>query len=336
MAKPPSLQDVAGAAGLSPATVSRFLNGSLSLPPETAERINTAIAALNYRPNPHARSLSRGRSDTIGLVVPDVSNPFFARLAAAVEHHAGQAGLGLMLCSSVNRQNRELDYIERLRRNHVDGLLFTTNHHDEHQALRQAIDANRNIVVMDEDVDGTTVPKVFGDNVLGGQLAARHFIEAGHRKLAYVGGSRNIMTSRERARGFADEVAAHGGEIVVELFGHYTMDYGRAAMAMLFDNYPDVTGVFIGADQVMYGMAELARERGKRFGTDISIITYDDVGPLSLLDPPVTAIHQPVEEIGRIGFELLMKRMADDLSNPLVRLPVTLVERLSVRRLHHE
>ena len=123
------------------------------------------------------------------------------------------------------------------------------------------------------------------------------------------------------------------GEIVVELFGHYTMDYGRAAMAMLFDNYPEVTGIFIGADQVMYGMAEAARDRGKRFGTDISIITYDDVGPLSLLDPPVTAIHQPVEDMGRTGFELLMKRMADDMANPLIRLPVTLVERASVKRL---
>ncbi|MBX9454553.1 MAG: LacI family transcriptional regulator [Rhizobium sp.] len=333
MTKPPSLQDVARAASLSPATVSRFLNGSLNLPSETAERINAAIATLNYRPNPHARSLSRGRSDTIGLVVPDVSNPFFARLAAAVEHHAGQAGLGLMLCSSVNRQSRELDYIERLRRNHVDGLLFTTNHHDEQHALREAIDANRNIVVMDEDVDGTMVPKVFGDNVQGGQLAARHFIAAGHLKLAYVGGSRNIMTSRERARGFADEVAAHGGEIVVELFGHYTMDYGRAAMAMLFDNHPEVTAVFIGSDQVMYGMAEVAKDRGKRFGQDISVITYDDVGPLSLLDPPVTAIHQPVEEMGRIGFELLMKRIADDMSNPHIRLPVSLIDRDSVRRL---
>ena len=333
MTKPPSLQDVAKAAGLSPATVSRFLNGSLNLPPDTAERINTAIAALNYRPNPHARSLSRGRSDTIGLVVPDVSNPFFARLAAAVEHHAGQAGLGLMLCSSVNRQSRELDYIERLRRNHVDGLLFTTNHQDEDQALRRAIDSSRNIVVMDEDVEGTEVPKVFGDNLQGGQLAARHFIEAGHRKLAYVGGSRNIMTSRERARGFADAVTASGGDIVVELFGHYTVEYGRAAMAMLFDSHPEVTGVFIGSDQVMYGMAELAKERSKRFGQDISIVTYDDVGPLSLLDPPVTAIHQPVEEIGRIGFELLMKRMTGDISNPHMRLPVEIVVRNSVRRL---
>jgi LacI family transcriptional regulator len=333
MTKPPSLQDVARAAGLSPATVSRFLNGSLTLPQDTAERINAAIAALNYRPNPHARSLSRGRSDTIGLVVPDVSNPFFAKLAAAVEHHAGQAGLGVMLCSSVNRESRELDYIERLRRNHVDGLLFTTNHQDEDHALRKAIDASRNIVVMDEDVEGTTVPKVFGDNRLGGRLAARHFIEAGHRRLAYVGGPRDIMTSRERAEGFAEEAGRHGGEVAAELFGHYTMDYGRIAMDRLIADHPDVTAVFIGADQVMYGMAQVAKERGLRLGEDLSIIAYDDVGPLSLLDPPVTAIHQPVEEIGRLGFQLLTARMEGDDTTPVIRLPVTLIERGSVRRL---
>jgi LacI family transcriptional regulator len=149
MSKPPSLQHVAKAAGLSPATVSRYLNGSLVLPKETAARIDAAIAALNYRPNPHARSLSRGKSDTIGLVIPDIANPFFARLAAAVEKYADAAGIALMLCSTLNRPERELDYVERLRRNYVDGLLFTTNHQDENGALAAAINASANIVVMD-------------------------------------------------------------------------------------------------------------------------------------------------------------------------------------------
>lgn len=333
MSKPPSLQDVARAAKLSPATVSRYLNGSLSLPADTAERIDAAIAALNYRPNPHARSLSRGRSDTIGLVVPDVSNPFFARLAASVEHHAGQAGLGLMLCSSVNRQSRELDYIERLRRNHVDGLLFTTNHHDENHALARAIDASRNIVVMDEDVEGTDVPKVFCDNRQGGALAARHFLKAGHQRLAYVGGPRNIMTSHERARGFADEIAASGATLEGELFGHYTMDYGRQAMNEVLERFPDATAIFVGSDTVTYGMIEMAKSHGLRLGEDISIITYDDVGPLALFDPPVTAIHQPVDEIGRIGFELLRQRMDGAVPATKVILPVSLIERGSVKRL---
>lgn len=333
MSKPPSLQDVARAAGLSPATVSRYLNGSLSLPQDTSDRIDAAIAALNYRPNPHARSLSRGRSDTIGLVVPDVSNPFFAKLAASVEHHAGQAGLGLMLCSSVNRQSRELDYIERLRRNHVDGLLFTTNHQDEHRALYRAISASRNIVVMDEDVEGTDVPKVFADNYQGGRLAAEYFLDAGHRRFAYVGGPRNIMTSRERGRGFSETIAGADAGLEGELLGHYTMDYGRQAMAKLLERYPDVTAIFVGSDQITFGMVEAAKSRGIRFGEHLSIITYDDVGPLSLFDPPVTAIRQPVDEIGRLGFELLRKRMDGDMSAPTMVLPVELIERGSVKRL---
>ena len=159
MNKPPSLQHVAKAAKLSPATVSRYLNGSLTLPKETADRIDAAIATLNYRPNPHARSLSRGKSDTIGLVIPDIANPFFAKLAAAVEHYADAEGMALMLCSTLNRPERELDYLERLRRNYVDGLLFTTNHRDEQGTLAKAINSSANIVVMDEDVDDVAVPK---------------------------------------------------------------------------------------------------------------------------------------------------------------------------------
>ena len=332
MTKPPSLQDVARAAKLSPATVSRYLNGSLNLPQDTADRIDATIAALNYRPNPHARSLSRGRSDTIGLVVPDVANPFFAKLAAAVEHHAGQAGLGLMLCSSVNRQSRELDYIERLRRNHVDGLLFTTNHQDENQALARAINASRNIVVMDEDVEGTDVPKVFSDNVQGAQLAARHFLEAGHSNVVYVGGPRNIMTSRERAQGFTQAIEASGATLAGELLGHYTAAYGRQAMAEILERFPDATAIFVGSDEITYGMVEEAKTRGLRLGEDISIITFDDVGPMALFDPPVTAIRQSVDEIGRVGFELLLKRMEGDMSAPRIRLPVKLMERGSVKR----
>ncbi|UVC07767.1 LacI family DNA-binding transcriptional regulator [Rhizobium sp. TH2] len=333
MTKPPSLQDVARAAKLSPATVSRYLNGSLNLPQETSDRIDAAIAALNYRPNPHARSLSRGRSDTIGLVVPDVANPFFAKLAAAVEHHAGQAGLGLMLCTSVNRQSRELEYIERLRRNHVDGLLFTTNHQDENQALAHAINASRNIVIMNEDIEGTDVPKIFSDNVQGAHLAAEKFLEAGHRRVVFVGGHSNIMSSRERAQGFKQTIEAAGATLTGELFGHYTTAYGKQAMAEVLERFPDATAIFVGSDEITFGMMEEAKNRGLRLGEDISIITFDDVGPLALFDPPVTAIRQSVDEIGRIGFELLCKRMEGDMSAPRIRLPVTLMERGSVKRL---
>src|ERR1700712_706088 len=139
MAKPDGvarLRDVAAAAFVSVAAVSRYLNGTLVLPTETAQRVNDAIKHLDYRPNPHARRLSMGRSDTIGLVVPDIANPFFAQLADAVERAAAARGLDLMLCATRNQPQRELDYIAWMRRNHMDGLLFATNHTDDGSLAR--------------------------------------------------------------------------------------------------------------------------------------------------------------------------------------------------------
>ncbi|HUA76943.1 MAG TPA: LacI family DNA-binding transcriptional regulator, partial [Acetobacteraceae bacterium] len=154
------IRDVAAAAAVSPAAVSRYLNGTLTLTRETAERIERAVRRLDYRPNPHARRLSLGRSETIGLVLPDIANPFFARLAAAIEEAADRARLGLVLSATLNRQGRELDYIERMRSNHVDGLIFVTNHTDD-GTLRRALNAAPGVILIDEDVPGAAVPKVF-------------------------------------------------------------------------------------------------------------------------------------------------------------------------------
>ena len=170
------LSDVSEAAGLSLAAVSRYLGGKLSLPPDTASRIDAAVKKMNYRPNPHARNLSRGRSDVIGLVIPDIANPFFARLAAEIEGAVDQQGYGLVLCVTLNRPGREREYIERLRRDYVDGLIFMTNHAGT-KGLAQAINDAAKVVLLDEDVEGTKTDKIFCENEQGGYLAARHLLE---------------------------------------------------------------------------------------------------------------------------------------------------------------
>ncbi|WP_137155666.1 LacI family DNA-binding transcriptional regulator [Rhizobium sp. FKL33] len=329
MAKPPSLQDVARTAGLSPATVSRYLNGSLSLPPETAGRIDHAIETLNYQPNPHARSLSRGRSDTIGLLVPEIDNPFFARLAAAVEREASAAGLSLMLYSSLNRKERELHYLERLRRNFVDGLIFATNHVDDGE-LTAAIGRSSNVVLVDEDIDGVDAPKVFSDNVAGGRLAARNMTSAGHRNLAFIGGPEGIMSSRERLAGFREEAAMAGAEVTVALFGAYSIHHGRDALRQLLDWHPDVTGVFVASDELLFGALETLRDRKIPMGGGLSLVTFDDAGPLAFLDPPVTAIRQDVAGLAREAVSALRGRIAGIEDPPVARVPVELVERRSV------
>jgi LacI family transcriptional regulator len=331
MSKPPSLGDVARAARLSPAAVSRYLNGSLTLPHATSRRIDDAIAKLNYRPNPHARSLSRGRSDTIGLVVPEIANPFFSKLAAAVEKAADEAGLGVMLCSSLNCAERELDYIERLRKNFVDGLLFATNHSDN-GSLATAINGASSVVLLDEDVDGTDVSKVFSDNEQGGELAARHLIEAGHKHIAFIGGPVGLMSSRERALGCRRAVnsSQSGAKITIELFGDYAISHGREAMAEILNRHADVTAVFAASDEILIGMLSVLRECGLHVGDHLSVVTFDDAGPLHLLDPPITAIRQSIDDIGRRALALIQNGLSGAVERVTERVPVELVVRSSV------
>lgn len=332
MAKVARLQDVALAAEVSVATVSRFLNGGLTLPPATAKRIDRAIRALNYRPNAQARRLSLGRSETIGLVIPAIANPFFAQLADAVELAAEARGLSVLLCLSRNQIKRELDYLALLQSNHVDGLLFLTNRTGT-SGLAKAINAARKVVVVDEDVPGAVVPKVFAANEQGGLLAGEYLLRAGHCRLACVGGPQGMLSTTERLAGFRRAVASRRDcAIVAELHCDYSAEAGRRITDVVLDARPPPTAVFATSDMVAMGILERLRERGVTVPGDLSLITFDDVGPLHLFAPPLSAIRQPVAEMGMRAVDLLLSHIAGSVpaGTELVRLPVELVARASV------
>ncbi|MEX6508976.1 LacI family DNA-binding transcriptional regulator [Jiella sp. M17.18] len=330
-----TLGEVAAAAGLSPAAVSRYLSGSLALPETTGRRIEAAIRELGYRPNHHARSLSRGRSDAIGLVISDIDNPFFSKLAAAVEQAADERGIAVMLCSTSNRLERELRYIRTLGVGVVDGLLFATNHHDGDGALAQAINESARVVLIDEDVPGADVSKIFSDNRQGGYLAGRHLIEAGHRRLAYIGGPCDLMSARERAEGLHRAVAEAGADaaVVAERFGAYAIAFGAAAIGDLLDGPARPSAVFAGNDEILIGLLQVLAARGVAVGRDLSVVTFDDAGPLELIAPPITAIRQPIEDIGKKALDLLLQSIEGGVPARTERLPVRLIERRSVAQI---
>jgi LacI family transcriptional regulator len=328
------LVDVAEAAGVSVTTVSRYLNHTLKLPPATAERIDAAIGRLNYRPNPHARRLSLGRAETIGLVIPEVGNPFFAQLADAVEQAAAEQGLGVLLCATHNRPERELDYLARMRRNQVDGLLFLTNHCDN-GALARAINAGSEVVLLDEDIAAARVPKVFADNQRGGWLAGRLLAEAGHRRLGYIGGPAGMLSSSERLAGLRTAVREAGSDaaITFEMFGPYTIEQGRLAGEALLAEAEPPTAVFAASDELALGLLQALARRGVAVPGQMSLIAFDDVGPLDLLHPALTAVRQPVAAMGREGVGLLLAHLrGETVSTVPRRLAVELIERASVAK----
>lgn len=331
LTRPPGMKEVAQVAGVSVPTVSRFLNGSLNLPEKTARRIEAAIGALNYRPNPHARRLSLGRSDTIGLVVHDISNPFFALFVAAVEAEADRRGLGVSLFATLNRPGREITYLQMLERNHVDGLIFLTNHPDDGR-LAEIINRAGRVVVVDEDVPNTRVPKLFADNVAGGRLTGAHLGAAGHRRVLALVGHPSMISAGRRLAGLRTGLSEHGGAPEITVWhGEYTRAFGIAAGERFADGDRPATAIFSAADEITIGLMEVFRDRGLVVPRDVSLVGFDDVVPQHLFAPPITAVRQPVSALGQRSLALLADtdwRSNDDFAEEL--LPVDFAARGSV------
>jgi len=327
-----SLKDVAEAAGVSVTTVSRLLNGSLQLPAETKQRIDKAIQDLRYEPNPHARRLSRGRSDTIGLVVPDIANPFFATLVSAVEQEADRRGLALSLHVTLNRPGREISYVTALARNHVDGLIFVTNHPDDGE-LAALINQTGKVVIVDEDVPNAMVPKLFSDNEQGGYLAGRHLADHGHRRIVYIGGPQEMISTRRRFSGIERAFKERGEPFQIKRYeGRFAVEFGQEAARRFLAEGKPATAIFATSDEIAIGLIEVLRGQGVSIPGEVSVVGFDDVGPLHLFAPPLTAIRQPVRSLGERALTLLLETNWQDTESLKSEelLPVEIVVRDSV------
>ena len=335
--RPPTIADVARAAGVSNAAVSRYLNRNLNLPSETASRIDRAVLKLNYRPNRSARGLKRGRTDAVGLVVPDIANPFYGTLASYVELEAEAAGFSLTLYSSRNRVERELLFLDQQASRPVDGLIFLTNHSGN--GLSDRMNAQDRIVVLDEDVPSTMAPKVFVDNERGGYQATRYLLEMGHRQIAHITGPKNLFSVRTRCAGYKRALREAGIELNRSLIfcGSYTPGCGREAIDRLFRQRPAPTAIFASSDYIVVGILESLRDLNVTVPTEVSVIGFDDLMFTRLLDPPVTTVRQPIAELARVGVKLLLDCI-NGVSHrgEVIRLPVELVKRTSVAHLARE
>ena len=328
-----TIHDVARHAGVSVSAVSRYVNNRISLPAGTAARIDAAIARLDYRPNLMARRLSTGRSEAISLVTPEIANPFFAELAAAVEAEAARNGYSVFLSSTQGIREREITALHYLKDRHVDGMILMTNRPDD-GSLGRLIKANarNNVVLLDEDVPGAEAPRVFVENDEGAYLATRHLIEAGHRDIAHIGGPEGLMSVRERRAGF--ERAVREANLTVPepnmIFGEYSRGFGRLAARMLMQSRPRPTAVFAASDYIALGTMQEFGEFGLKVPQDISLVGFDDMPFADLVSPPLTTVRQPIDELGRLAFQRLLALMNDQDAPPLTRLPVSLVTRGSV------
>jgi len=326
-----TIHDVAQDAGVSPTTVSRYLNHRIELPPTTSARIDAAIAKLDYRPNLLAKRLSTGKTEAVGLVTPEIREPFFAELASAFEDEADRHGYTVFMSSTRSDRKREIASLERLHDRHVDGLVLMTNTPDD-GSLAKLIGKRKNVVLLDEDIPGVNVPRLFVENREGAATAVRHLIEAGHSRIAYIGGPRGLLSVVERHEGYRTAMASARLPVSPDYIamGSFEPALARAATLKFLALPAPPTAIFASSDYLAIGVLMGLRDAGLSIPHDMSLVGFDDMPFVSLLTPPLTAVRQPVEQLGRHGFQLLLQLLDGKTPPPLTRLPVELIRRQSV------
>lgn len=318
-----TIKDVAKTAGVTVTTVSRVLNNRGYISQATRKRVYEAIEALNYQPNEIARSLFRRKSNIIGLIVPNVSHPFFAELTNFIEYYAYEAGYKILICNSYQDSTKEKAYVEMLKKNQVDGIIMGSHTIETSEYLNPSLP----IVAIDRNFDNK-IPFVTSDNYNGGELAANLLIDKGCRKLAHISGPLEINTpANKRCEAFIDMVSEGKVKYVIKEAKLDIFESYQKLAYELFKEHPDIDGVFASSDMIAAAIIRVAKEIGKAIPKDLKIIGYDDISLASLIEPPLTTIRQPIKQIG----ELAVKIMIDKIQGKEVVveniLPISLIER---------
>lgn len=303
-----SIREVAKKAGVGVGTVSRALNGSGYVAEETKARILAIARELDYKPNELARNLFRNRTGIIGIIVPDMENPFFGKLLKYMEIELYKNGYKAIICNTIEISNREQDFIDMLKQNVMDGII-TGAHSLQDDAY---LNLNKPVVAMDRDL-GPTIPLVHSDHKKGGKMAAELFLEAGCRNVLQFGGSFGVRTpSNDRHKEFRRVMEAHGASVkTVEMaWNMMEYDYYRKVMAQYMDIYQEVDGVFTTDIGALYCL-NMANQRGIKVPSELHIIGYDAVDMTRLFSPELTSIAQNIPALARTCVDVMMDLLDD-------------------------
>jgi LacI family transcriptional regulator len=307
-----TMNDVARAADVSIATVSHVINGTRFVSPERMERVQAAMLELNYTPDATARSLRVGRTSTIGLVIPDNSNPFFAELARRIEEAGFDAGYTTIVGNSGERPERERRYVSTLLSRRVDGLVLAPRRGVEPQRTALLATAGIPIVVIDRDDVAPGADVVMHDDAGGGRLAAQHLVELGHERIACIAGPPGQGPGPGRVDGFLAALREDGivvGEEAIAA-GDYHFAAGRKATADLLERGVDFTALFAANDLMAAGAVRELTSRGRSVPADVSVVGFDDAPLAEMVSPTLTTVRQPLEAMADTAVALLLARLA--------------------------
>lgn len=306
-----TIRDVARAAGVSVSTASLALRGDKRTSTGTRERVLFAAMELDYQPNNVAQSLKTGRTMTIGLIIPDILNPFFTVIAASAEDAACANGYSMVLCNSGNDAQREQGYLNLLRSRRVDGLIYMAGSSVPHAALGSLIDQGFPLVLIDEELEGIDSTSVMVRNYEGALALAEHIADLGHREIGVIGGPPELVTAQARLSAAIAGFARYGISVPSSriTFGDYQLESGRRATRALLSAFPEITAICAANDLMAIGAMQEAQSYGLQIPQDLSVTGFDDIPLASLVHPALTTVEQPTREMGRQAINLLLAQI---------------------------
>lgn len=334
-----TINDVARRAGVSTMTVSRVINKSGYISHETLERVEKAIAELDYVPNALARSLRFKQTKTIALMLSDITNPFFTTIARGVEDVASANGFSVIYCNTDESREEEAEYLYTLLQKQVDGLLLVPvgNSGDSITYLQER---GEPVVVLDRRVSGVNVDTVRCDSEKGAYELTRHLLSLGHQHIAALSGPSSASTSTDRVEGYRRALKEAGLEVAPHLvrFGQFAQSSGYQMTQEVLAISPRPTAIFAANNFISIGAYHALRDAGLQVPEDVSMATFDDLPTTMMLEPFFTVAAQPAYEMGHKATELLLSRLAGEgpVEPQEIILPIQMILRTSSRKLEAE
>ena len=318
-----SIREVAKRAGVSPATVSRVINGTARVDEEKRERVEKAIEETGFRPNELARALYRKSSKIIGVIVPDIENPFFSELAKAIEKEAYEQEYRILLCNSDDQKEKELANLQMLAQLQADGVILMTNTGEKSQSYEAV---SMPIVFVDRRLDEMGQTSVIeADHYAGGKLAAEHLIACGCRKITCIRGPQELSSGKKRYEGYREVCRQYS---MKERFVDSTYKYedGTKAAEEVLRRYPDTDGIIACNDMTAVSVYKVLQKRGYRVPDDIQIIGFDGVKFGRFLTPELTTVAQPIKEMGKCAVQMILGTVKELPRDREMKFPMMLIK----------
>jgi LacI family transcriptional regulator len=318
-----TIADVAAKARVSTATVSRVLAGVGRARPETQARVLEAARELDYRPSEVARSLKRRSTQTLGLIITDIENPYFPQLVRSVEDAARAAGFSVLLCNAADDPDREASYLDLLVDRRVDGLIIAASSLGVRQG-EWLMAPPIPVVLVNTEAPGSGLPTITSDNAGGGRIATEHLLGLGHSRFGYLMPPPRNVDAPARLAGVRAALTDAGcpPEALAIAHGDALVGGGEMAAIDLLEHAARTTAIVAYNDLMAIGALRALRQHGRRVPMDVSVVGFDDVAVAEYVDPALTTISQRTEEMGRWAVERLVGD--DEIEPPPVRLPVDL------------